>query len=128
MGLIASDCRLLATDSNPVQKTLQQLSSNIGQYGHIMYSDDPPPKDGIPAPDDPDAVLTQGKGALVRTNVKDRDWTQAAISCGFARELCAVLAQAALALVPALVTVPACCHDLAAVARLHRSPLCSRCC
>ncbi|CAK0782807.1 hypothetical protein CVIRNUC_006002 [Coccomyxa viridis] len=56
--------RPLSIDRDPVQKTLQQLSSNTGQYGHVMYSDEPPPTDGIPVPDDPDAVLTQGKGAL----------------------------------------------------------------
>ena len=65
------DRRLLATDRSPVQKTLQQLSRNIGQYGHVMYSDDPPPMDGLPAPDDPDALLTQGKGVLVGKSEED---------------------------------------------------------
>ena len=59
-------CRPLSIDRNPAQTTLQQLSSNRGQYSHVMYSDDAPLTDGVPAPDDPDAVLTQGKGVMVR--------------------------------------------------------------
>ena len=108
-------CRLLAADSSPVQKTLQQLSSNAGQYSHIMYSDDPPPTDGIPAPDDPEAVLTQGKGVLVRTRALHRH-IQSKGCCLLCKDLCAVLAQTVRAPVPEHAKMPVGRPDLAAAA------------
>ena len=50
-----------------MERTLQQLQGSSGEraFGHVMYSDDAPQPDGVPAADSPDAVFTQGRGVLV---------------------------------------------------------------
>ena len=65
---ICTFCSAISGDMNsPMDKTLQQLQSNAGtrKFGHVMYSDDAPLLEGVPAADSPDAVFTQGRGVLV---------------------------------------------------------------
>jgi len=66
--LICNFCSAISGDmDSPLDRTLQQLQSNAGtrKFGHVMYSDDAPLLEGVPAAESPDAVFTQGRGVLV---------------------------------------------------------------
>jgi len=67
-SLICNFCSAISGDmDSPLDRTLQQLESNAGtrKFGHVMYSDDAPLLEGVPAAESPDAVFTQGRGVLV---------------------------------------------------------------